>query len=191
MAHPIADADALDFSTAYLVEWSTAGVGNGNPLDITTCRFAYADDAQAITVDVALTTVFVDASNRPGSRIGLPPGRDILRADNVAGGAPLHLHCDVPLSAAGAHVAALVPGAAALGRLYHAMLSVALDGIPGRHTLSVPFTLSDLPGSAPFVSVRVADGSALIRDLWFDVHSDSQLSPTPVQVAIDEFLFFE
>lgn len=191
MANPIDDADALDFRRAFLVEWSNAGVGNGNPLDISTCRFTFAGDPQVITVDVALTPVFVDVSNRSGSRIGLPAGRDLIRARNVLGGPPLHLLCGVPLRAAGAHVAAFVPDADAVGRAYHAIMSVALDGIPGRHTRSVPFVLSAVPGSAPFVSIRVADGSALIREIWFDVHADTQHAPAPVQVAIDEFLFFE
>lgn len=190
MAHDIVPADESAFDQSYFVNWKSTGVANGDPLDIVTCRFSYRDDPQAVTVDIGATTVYVDRANRGGTLAGFVTNCSLIRADNNAM-APMHLVFAQPVSAAGAHVSVLTAGRTGLGKRYQAMLSGSMGGSLQRHTVSVPFLLSNQPGQAPFVGIRVADGSALVSEIWFDVHGETSASPQPIQVVINELRFRE
>ncbi len=180
---------ALDPS--YIVQWGDNGVASGDPLDISTCRFVYRDDPQAITVDIGATTVYVDRANRPGALLGFERQCALIRADNMPGVAPVHLLFDVPVSAVGAHVSAVVPDPNALGKVYHAQLTVGFEGEWRRQTVSLPFRLSNTVGTAPFLAAQIVPPSPRITDVWFDVLGDTHVTPPPIQVAVNELRFLE
>ena len=190
MAHQIVLAEEFTLSPGFVVDWKNTGVGNGQPLDISTCRFAYQDDPQAITVDIGATTVYVDRANRGGTLAGFPTNCSLILADNMAV-APIHLIFAEPVSAAGAHVSALTMGSGGLGRRYQAILTARIGDAWRRYTVSVPFQLSSVPGDAPFVGMRVDDGSAIVSEIWFDVQGETHVTPAPVQVVIDELWFHQ
>ena len=191
MACTILLAGESAFNPGFVVNWKDTGVSSGDPLDISTCCFRYTNDAQAITVDIAATTVYVDRANRPGAKLGFPANGNLIRADNMPAVAPVHLLFEQPVSAAGAHVSALTQGNAGLGKWYHAVLTVRLLDDARRQMVSLPFSLSDRVAAAPFVGMRVDGGVAAVCELWFDVLADTHVTPAPVQVAIDELWFLE
>ena len=185
----LATDGVLDAS--YMVRWCDTGVANGDPLDISSCRFVYRDDPQAITVDIGATTVYVDRANRPGALLGFERQCALIRADNMPGVAPVHLLFDQPVIAVGAHVSALVDDASALGKVYHAYLTVGFENEWHRQTVSVPFRLSNQTGTAPFIAARIVGPSPRITDVWFDVLGATHVTPPVTQVAINELRFLE
>jgi hypothetical protein len=191
MADPIEVVGEAAFNNAYRVNWSLSGVGNGNPLDITSCRFEFEDDPQVVTVDIGMTSVYLDRSNRAGVMAGFTRNNWVIRADNMAGSAPVHLICEVPILAAGANVSALTQSNKGVGRDYHAFITVQLEGDARRYACSVPFRLSGGFDGAPFLAVRTRPGAPPIEQIWFDVHGDTHVTPEPQQVAINEFWFVE
>lgn len=196
MPRPIEQVDASSFSNAFRLRWWDTGLATGETFDLSSCRFTFANDPQVITLDVTNVAVRLEQSGRPnnskGVRIGFPAAVSVILADNLPGGPPVHLLCDVPLRSAGMEVSAVVPGPkSGMGDRYHATLWVRLAGQTERWPVSKSFTLASAFDTAPCLAVEVLPGEPGIVELWVDVHGESNASTAPDQVAIDDLWFTE
>lgn len=177
-------ANADDFADGVWIEW-TEHPQQGQIVGrkrVTKALQRYLFNEGGVEIDIDGPPVYVSSSGQLAFDYNFDTGEGVLLGDNLAGKLPVHLFFNPPVTGVGTQVSAVGP----VDQAYLAQLSVRLDD--GHwHLHASPGELNRLPGTAPFIGARCANGR-LITEVWFDVVDPGNQADF-TQVAINHLYF--